>query len=111
MDINKVLRRRRERSAARCGSVEQTFHPAGDPRSAAVPSARHQQAEPLDHLLEAQLLRVAEELAGAMLALRPCEGEKPPDPRAAYERLHRAMNDVAALYQRAQLEHRRRASL
>jgi hypothetical protein len=77
--------------------------------SALVPAARDQRAEPLDHLLEARLLRVGEELSEAMLALRPCRGEEAPDPWKAYERLHRAMNDVAALYQHAQLEDRRRA--
>lgn len=52
--------------------------------------------------LETHLLRMAQELAEAMLALRPSsDDENGPGIWTAYDRLHRAMNDAAALYQRA----------
>jgi hypothetical protein len=55
--------------------------------------------------LETHLLRMAQELAEAMLALRPSsDDEGGPGIWTVYDRLHRAMNDVAALYQHAQVQ-------
>jgi hypothetical protein len=104
MNISQVLQRPRTQWAHRCHAVEEMLRSSRRRDGASVPPLAGP-ADPMGLPLEMHLLRLAQELAEAMLALRPSSGDdRGPDIRTAYDRLHRAMNDVAALYQHAQVQ-------
>jgi hypothetical protein len=98
MDISQVSQGPRTQWAQRCHAVEEMLR-SGRRRDAAPVSPFEGPADQMGLALETHLLCMAQELAEAVLALRPSsDDEGGPDIWTAYDRLHRAKNDVAALY-------------